>query len=86
LTGLSYCKPIVASDLLPFRDYLRQGHNALLVPAGDVHALEGALYALCGRDELCQRLKDGSSKNSILPTPWSQIAARTAAIYEAVLA
>jgi glycosyltransferase involved in cell wall biosynthesis len=86
LTGLSYCKPIIASDLLPFRDYLRQGHNALLVPAEDVQALEGALDALCGRGELYQGLRDGSSKNGILPTPWSEIGARTAAIYAAVLA
>ncbi|AFL87564.1 glycosyltransferase [Terriglobus roseus DSM 18391] len=35
LTGLSYCKPIVAFDLAPFRQYLQHGSNAVLVPPGD---------------------------------------------------
>ncbi len=86
LTGLNYCKPIIASDLLPFRDYLRHGHNALLVSPGDVEALAAALGALSGSEELCRSLRNGSRNNRALQTQWSEIGAQTTAVYRSVLA
>ena len=35
--------PVVASDLPVFREYLRPGQDALMVPADDVDALAAAL-------------------------------------------
>jgi glycosyltransferase involved in cell wall biosynthesis len=51
-------KPIVASDLPVLREVLTDGHEALLVPAGDPGAWEGALRRLTDpglRDELAGR-------------------------------
>ena len=80
LTGLNYCKPIVASDLPAFRSYLYPGVNALVVPPGDGAALTGALAEL--RDRTVQgRLEAGSRNNRGLVVQWDEIAARTAEVY-----
>ena len=51
LTGLNYCKPIIASQLPPFRDYLFPGKNAILVRPGDrgelVQALQTVMEPSC---------------------------------------
>ncbi len=46
LTGLTYAKPIVASRLAPFEEYLTDGENARLVTPGDPAALADALTSL----------------------------------------
>ena len=46
LTGLSYARPIVASRLAPFQDYLVDGDNALLVKPEDPAALADSLQTL----------------------------------------
>lgn len=80
LTGLNYCKPIVASDLPAFRGYLQHGANALVVPRDDRGALAQAMFAL--RDEdLCAQLNAGSRNNTRLQVQWDEIAARTAQLY-----
>jgi len=44
-------RPIVATDVGGVRDAVRDGENGLLVPAGDVPALAGALATLLGSRE-----------------------------------
>lgn len=84
LTGLNYCKPIIASDLLPFRNYLHPNVNALVLPPGDRDALTRAMSEM--RDQLAfDHLQAGSADNRILQTQWDEIAARTAEVYQAVL-
>jgi glycosyltransferase involved in cell wall biosynthesis len=85
LTGLNFCKPIIASDLLPFRPYLKSGQNALLVPPGDIEALSQAVFSLSTHGGLCRKLQDGSRANHSLQTQWSEIGMRTKDVYRAVL-
>ncbi len=84
LTGLNYCKPIIASDLPPFRPYLVHGLNALRVPPGDTLALASALESFCFNPQLRRQLAKGSRNNRRLQTQWSEIGARTAAIYRSL--
>jgi glycosyltransferase involved in cell wall biosynthesis len=88
LTGLSYGKPIVASDLPPFRQYLRHNENALLVAPGDVSALAEALRVLMLGVSSSQQsrsiyssLLTGASHNRQRYTSWDTIAHKTLALY-----
>jgi glycosyltransferase involved in cell wall biosynthesis len=49
-------RPLVASDLPSSREFLRDGHNALLVPPGDASALAAALRRLLEDGALAERL------------------------------
>lgn len=88
LTGLSYRKPIIASDLPPFRQFLRHKENALLIPPSDVDALTEALLTLLSGlsgDEKTQpiyrSLATGSARNRELYTSWDAIAKQTLSAY-----
>lgn len=88
LTGLSYGKPIVASDLLPFRQYLRHDENALLVTPGDANELVEALQILMLGAAAVQPSKSmygsllsAASHNRELYTNWDTIAQKTLALY-----
>ena len=85
LTGLNYCKPIIASRLTPFRDYLFSGKNAILVRPGDrgelVHALQTVMEPRCYAS-----LQAGSAHNPDLLVQWNEISLQVADVYLAVLA
>jgi glycosyltransferase involved in cell wall biosynthesis len=49
-------RPIVASALPSTREFLRDGHDALLVPPGDAGALAAALRRLVADAALAERL------------------------------
>jgi glycosyltransferase involved in cell wall biosynthesis len=83
LTGLNYCKPIVASDLAPFRPYLKPESNAKLVTPGDIDALANALRELSD-PEVFRRLSSGSRCNPSMQIQWKTIAAETTAIYRSL--
>jgi glycosyltransferase involved in cell wall biosynthesis len=85
LTGLNYCKPIVASQLPPFRDYLFSGENAILVPPGDRGELAQALQTMM-EPSCYARLKAGSAGNPDLLVQWREISAQVADVYRSVLA
>lgn len=53
-------RPIVASDLPSSREFLRDGGNALLVPAGDAGALASALRRLLQDRALAQSLAEAA--------------------------
>ena len=85
LTGLNYCKPIIASQLPAFRDYLFPGKNAILIRPGDRGELVQALQDVM--DPSCYaRLKTGSAGNPDLLVQWSEISSRVAEVYRTVLA
>ena len=84
LTGLNYCKPIVASDLPPFREYLIAGENAMLVRPGDRGELAQALETMM--DSSCYaRLEAGSATNPDLVAQWTEISRQVACVYRTVL-
>jgi len=84
LTGLNYHKPIIASDLSAFRNYLHPNVNALVHPPGDGKALTNAMVEL--RHQAVQgRLEVGSRNNGLLLVQWDEIAARTVDVYESLL-
>ena len=84
LTGLNYCKPIVASDLPPFRPYLTPECNSKVVPAGDVASLARALQDLSD-PKVFARLSRGSRDNRALQVQWDSISMQTTAVYRSVL-
>ncbi|SDF30119.1 glycosyltransferase family 4 protein [Terriglobus roseus] len=88
LTGLTYRKPIIASDLAPFRQFLRNKENALLVPPGDVAAMTEALHSLLlgistagEASSIYRTLAAGAAQNQELYTSWDTIAKQTLSVY-----
>jgi glycosyltransferase involved in cell wall biosynthesis len=56
MTGIANAKAIITTDLQLFRDTLRDGHNALLVPYGDTGAFADALQRLIADPGLRRQL------------------------------
>lgn len=93
LTGLSYGKPIVASNLPSFRTYLTEGENALLVEPDNAHELAHALSLLLhdaamlhgGRRGILENLIEGAGRNRQRYMGWDEIGSITRSLYERVL-
>lgn len=101
LTGLSYEKPIIASDLDAFRGFVIHDQNGLLVPPGDSDELADALYVVLNpmihredRDLCCDaavfstysRLLAGARQNRRRYTDWDAIAQATTLLYQRLVA
>lgn len=56
LEAMAAGRPVVATGRGGSGDFLRDGENALLFPAGDAYALAAALRRLCAERELRERL------------------------------
>jgi glycosyltransferase-like protein len=80
LEAMSAGLPVVASDLAVFREYLRPGRDALLVPADDASALAAALAAVLHDRPLAGRLRSAGRKVAAR-YPWARSAAEHQAIY-----
>jgi len=72
--------PVVTSDLPVFREYLRPGRDALLVPAGNAPALAAALTAVLDDQRLADRLRS-AGRAACERFSWSRSAAEHQAIY-----
>lgn len=92
LTGLSYSKPIIATDLSPFRQYLRHNENALLIAPGDIRELAEALRVLMlgvsgGQQSrsIYSSLLSGAIHNPERYTSWDTIAHKTLSLYDELI-
>ena len=81
LEAMSAGLPVVAADLPVFREYLRPGRDALLVPTGDAQALADAIAAVLDDRALASRLRAAGLAVSRRFT-W----ARSAAVHQAIYA
>jgi glycosyltransferase involved in cell wall biosynthesis len=81
MTGIGYGKPIVASDLLAFRQLLQHEKNALLVTPGNAKELAGALLQLISDDELRTRLAGQLNSDFGNLSDWNEIANDTVRTY-----
>ena len=55
-------RPFVGSDLEPFREHVDLGGTGLLLPAGDLDALEEALETVLGSDDEATRLGESARR------------------------
>jgi glycosyltransferase-like protein len=80
LEALAAGRPVVASDIEVFRSYLRDGDDALLVPAGDAGSLAAALRRVLTDGALRDRLA-GAGPAVAARFTWAASAARHRDIY-----
>ncbi len=80
LEAMSAGLPVVASDLPVFREYLRSGRDALLVPGNDPPALAGALASVLDDAQLASRLRTAGLAVAARYS-WDATAAEHAALY-----
>jgi glycosyltransferase involved in cell wall biosynthesis len=85
LEAMSAGLPVVASDLPVFREYLRPGRDALMVPVDDsgalATALESVLASVLGNQALADRLRTAGYAVAARFT-WSASAAEHQKIYD----
>ena len=80
LEAMSAGLPVVASDLPVFREYLRPGRDALMVPVNDAAALAAALGAVLDDAALAGRLRAAGDQVCARFT-WERCAAEHQRIY-----
>jgi glycosyltransferase-like protein len=80
LEAMSAGLPVVASDLPVFREYLRPGRDALMVPVNDAAALAAALGMVLGDAALAGRLRAAGYQVCARFT-WARCAAEHQRIY-----
>ena len=85
LTGMNYGKPIVATKLPFFCEYLKNEENALLVDYGDVDALSSSLRRLIHDPEERLRLTRVADKEDLKNPSWADIAKATRECYDNLL-
>jgi glycosyltransferase involved in cell wall biosynthesis len=83
LEAMSAGLAVVASDLPVFREYLRPGRDALLVPVDDAPALATALAAVLDDRRLAGRLRS-AGRMVAARFSWARSATEHQAIYAAV--
>ena len=76
--------PVVCSDILGFRDVVRDGREALMVPCGDRGALADALVRLLDDDGLARRLGAAGRQNA-LAYSWPRVTTQVLDLYQSVL-
>lgn len=79
------CKtPIVCSDILGFRDVVKHGREALMVPSGDRDAIADGLVRVLEDPALANRLGTTGRANS-LDYSWANVTSQVLDVYHSVL-
>ncbi len=73
--------PVVASDIVGYRDVVSDGRDGVLVPPGDALALAHALRELALRPDRRRRMSAVARKSAQRYT-WSRVAERVIGVYE----
>jgi phosphatidylinositol alpha-mannosyltransferase len=73
--------PVVASDIVGYRDVVSDGRDGVLVPPGDALALAHALRELALRPDRRRRMSEVARK-SAQRYAWSRVAERVIGVYE----
>ncbi|WP_320673250.1 glycosyltransferase family 4 protein, partial [Patulibacter defluvii] len=73
--------PVVASDIVGYRDVVSAGRDGILVPPGDPQALAHTLRDLALRPER-RRTMSEAARRSANRYAWPRVAARVAGVYE----
>jgi phosphatidylinositol alpha-mannosyltransferase len=77
--------PIVCSDILGFRDVVKDGREALMVPCGDRDALADAMVTLLDDETLRTRLGK-TGRREAEQYAWPRVTERVLELYDTVLA
>jgi glycosyltransferase involved in cell wall biosynthesis len=85
LTGMNYGKPILATKLPFFCEYLKDGENALLFDYGDVDALSSSLRRLILSPKERFRFTRGAENTNLNNHSWDEIARATRECYDNLL-
>jgi glycosyltransferase involved in cell wall biosynthesis len=83
IEAMAIGRPVVATGRGGSGEYLRDGHNCVLFPAGDAAALAGALRRLAQDDRLRARLREGGEQTARRHTDAAFNAAVAAAVQRA---
>jgi len=76
--------PIVCSDILGFRDVVKHGREALMVPSGDRNALADALVRILDDTSLASRL-GATGRANALDYSWANVTSQVLDVYHSVL-
>jgi len=76
--------PVVASDVAGPDEYLRNGKNCLMVPAGNAAELAAATIRMLGDAQLAGRLIEGG-RQTAKAFAIDQMAARTLHVYRSLV-
>ncbi len=69
-------RAVVATDVGELPETVIDGATGIIVPAGDVEALAGALERLLGDPELAQRLGEAGRRRALEEYSWARVAER----------
>lgn len=85
LEAMAAARPIVATNAGGVPDIVRDGQEALLVPAGDVDAMADAIARLLAEDELAARLGRAAEARVREEFPLWRHAARVREVYQSLM-
>ncbi|HEY8417346.1 MAG TPA: glycosyltransferase family 4 protein [Limnochordales bacterium] len=86
LEAMAVGTPVVVTATGGFQEIVRHGHNGLLALPGNAESLAHNVVALLSAPGLADKLRRNALRHVQEHCAWEHIAARTAAVYEEVLA
>ncbi|XSG76054.1 glycosyltransferase family 4 protein [Herpetosiphon llansteffanensis] len=79
LAALSYARPLVAPDLPPVRELIREGENGFLFEPNNVASLRAALHRAAAHPN--RQALQQNALQTVQALDWTQLAAQTADVY-----